>query len=189
MVVRKNIGFKRRRQALTNYRKRLALVKSNVERIALRRSNRRIIAEVIRYEPTGDKIVAYVDSNQLAAFSWPARSNRSTAYLTGLLLAKTLAKKQLNRNDYILDIGLSSPVKNSTPFTFAKGCIDGGIKLRSGVEVDEKVYGLVSAYSTQLKKDDDATYKKQFSAYLKDGIAPETLEHLFKQTKEKIMKS
>ena len=124
MPTTKNIGFRRRYQALTNYKRRLALVKSGIERIAVRKSNRRIVAQLIRYEEQGDKVLVYIDSSKLKEFNWPARSNRATAYLTGLLLARTVSKKAKPNTEYILDIGLSSPVKGSIPFTFAKGCID-----------------------------------------------------------------
>ena len=182
------IGFRRRRSALTNYKHRLALVKSEFDRIAVRKTNRRIIAEVIRYEEAGDKVLKYLDSSSLAVYKWPSRSNRLTAYLTGLLLARKVAKGSDKDSEYILDIGLSSPVKNSIPFMFAKGCTDGGLKLRSGIEVDEKVFGITSEYAKKLKQDDEAAYKKQFSKYIKDGLAPDALNALFKETKDKILK-
>ena len=189
MPVTKNIGFKRRYKALTNYKRRLALVKGSYDRVAVRKSNKRIIAEVIHYEEKGDKVLVYVDSNGLRTFNWPARSNRMTAYLTGVLLARTVAKKLKGNAEYVLDIGLSSPVKNSIPFTFAKGCVDGGLKLKSGIQLDEKSYNGTNTYAAELKKEDEDAYKKQYSAYLKAGVAPDAMDKLFTETKEKIMKS
>jgi large subunit ribosomal protein L18 len=182
------IGFKRRRTALTNYKHRLALVKSSLDRIVIRKTNRRIIAEVVHYEEKGDRVIKYLDSSALAAYKWPPRSNRATAYLVGILLAKTLSKTAGNKSEYILDIGLSSPVKNSIPFMFAKGCTDGGLKLRSGIEVDEKVFGLTSEYAQKLKKENEATYLKQFGGYLKGGFEPASLNTLLNDVKEKILK-
>ncbi len=89
----------------------------------------------------------------------------------------------------MLDIGLSSPVKNSIPFTFAKGCVDGGLKLKSGIQLDEKSYNGTNTYAAELKKEDEAAYKKQYSAYLKAGINPEAMGKLFAETKEKLLKA
>ncbi len=184
----KNIGFRRRRRALTNYKHRLALVKSPLDRIAVRKTNRRIIAEVIKYEEHGDRVLKYVDSSGLTEYKWPPRSNRLTAYLTGLLLAKRLAKDGKSNAEYILDIGLSSPVKDSIPFMFAKGCTDGGLKLKSNVAIDEKLFGLSGEYAKTLKQENSSLYEKQFGKYLKDGVQPDMLASLFKEAKERILK-
>ena len=132
------LGFKRKRKHITNYKKRFSLVKGNYSRIVIRKSNKIITGQIIKYEEQGDVILASAYSTQLLKYNWPSRSNKSTAYLTGLLLAKKAKEKKVADKEYVLDIGLSAPVKNSIPFVFAKGCIDGGIKLRSGTEIEEK---------------------------------------------------
>ncbi len=184
----KGIMFRRRREAVTNYKHRLALVKSSMDRVVVRKTNRRIIAQVIRYEEPGDKVVLHIDSSALSAYNWPGRSNRMTAYLTGMLLARKLLKNAKDSKEYILDIGLNSPVRNSIPFMFAKGCVDGGLNLRSGVAVEDKIFGLAAEYARKLKQADTAKYSRQFGKYIKDGVKPESLDALFNDTKEKILK-
>ncbi|MCL5427634.1 MAG: 50S ribosomal protein L18 [Candidatus Marsarchaeota archaeon] len=184
----RNIRFRRRREALTNYKHRLALVKSGMDRIVVRKTNRRIIAQVVRYDEHGDRILKHVESTALSAYKWPARSNRASAYLTGLLLARRILKGGGEPGrEYILDIGLSSPVKNSIPFVFARGCTDGGLKLRSGVESDDSIFSIATEYAKKLKED-NGRYARQFGRYIKDGTAPETLGDLFRETREKILK-
>ncbi len=180
------LGFKRKRKHITNYHKRFALVKGTFERIAIRRSNKRISAQIIKYEEKGDLVLASAYSEQLSKYGWPARSNKATAYLTGLLLAKDAKQKKLLDKEYILDIGLSAPVKNSVPFVFAQGCIDGGLKLRSGAKLDEKTYNASSSYATYIK-DDKEKYEKHFGGYIKQKIKPEELSSTFKIIKEKIL--
>lgn len=182
-----DVKFRRRREALTDYGKRLELVKSGVDRIVVRKTNKRIIGQIVKYSPQGDKILAYVDSNELLKMKWPSRSNRPTAYLTGLLLAKK-AKKEAS-SDHILDIGIASPVADSIPFVFAKGCIDGGMKLRGTIKIDEKKYNLAETkHIAEMKSKESSRYQKHYSAYIKEGHAPEGMSKTFNDTKEKIMK-
>ncbi len=181
--------FRRRREARTNYKSRIALVSSGLDRITVRKTSRKIVSQIFRYDEKGDVALLYADSSELSAFKWPSRSNRPTAYLLGLLLAKKIkADSKLKSAEFILDIGLSSPVKNSIPFVFAKGCIDGGIKLRSGISIDEKTYNCSDAkYAKELKEKDPEKYKKQYSAYIKAGIEADALGSLFNKTKELIL--
>lgn len=179
----RKIKFRRRREGKTNYAKRLALLKSGMYRVVVRTTNKRIIGQVVAYDPKGDKVLASADSNELKKLGWPSRANRPTAYLTGMLLAK----KFNGDKECILDIGLRSSTKGSIPFVFAKGCIDNGMKLRASLEIDESLYNATSIaeYAKQLAKDTQKL-NKQFGAYLKEGVKPEQLPELFKSVYEKI---
>lgn len=174
-----DLKFKRRRQGVTNYKKRLALVKSGLDRVVVRQSGRRVLGQIVRYDAKGDAVVASADSAELAKqYGWPSRSNRATAYLTGLLLAK----KAKREGELVLDTGLSSPVRDSIPFVFAKGCIDGGLKIIGNIEIDEKAYGAerMVKYAEALSKSQKGT--KHFGAYGK----VESLPALFKEAKAKL---
>jgi large subunit ribosomal protein L18 len=182
-----DIKFRRRSEAVTDYRKRLGLVKSGMDRVVVRKSNKRIIGQIVKYMPQGDLTLKYADSGELSKFDWHGRANRATAYLTGLLLAKKAGAD--GAKDCILDVGLASPVKDSIPFVFAKGCIDGGMKLRGTIEIDEKVYNCSNTkHITELKSKDAVKYNKHYSGYIKAGVAPENLAKAFSETKEKILK-
>ncbi len=182
----KDLKFGRRREALTNYPKRIALLKSGLERVVVRKTNSKIIGQVIAYDEKGDKVRASVDSKELVKLGWPSRCNKPTAYLAGLLLAKKADKNK----EYILDIGLSVPVKGSIPFVFAKGCVEGGMKVRGNFDMEEEVYNgsLISKYAEALKNDKEK-YMRQFGGYISKGIQPENLPNLFAQIKEKIIKA
>lgn len=181
------LKFRRRREAKTNYAKRLSLVKGNIARVVVRKSNKRVMGQIVRYEERGDVVLYSADSRELKNFGWTSRSNRSTSYLTGMLLASKI-KKEDQGKEYILDIGLSTPVANSMPFVFAKGCIDNGLKLRGTFEIDEKVYNgsLVSNYAKELKEKEAKSYEKQFSGYIKNKVGLESIPKLFEEAKAKI---
>lgn len=181
------IKFRRRREAKTDYKKRLALVKGGMARVVIRKTDRRIIGQVIRYDAKGDVVTYSADSNELKGMGWPSRSNRSTAYLTGMLLASKINAKDKG-NEFVLDIGLSSPVKNSIPFVFAKGCVDNGMKLKGKFEMDEKVYdfSMTAKYAEELKKSNAGAYNRQFGGYLKEKTAPEDMAKHFTAAKEKV---
>lgn len=183
----KNVKFRRRRSAVTDYKKRLSLVKGSIDRIVVRKTNKRILGQIVRYTEKGDMTSASVDSNELSKFKWSPRSNRATAYLTGLLLAKKVGKDE-QQKEHILDIGLSSPVKNSIPFVFAKGCADGGMKLRGTFQIDENVYNYSnSKYASELKQKDSQRYQRQYGKYLKQGSSPELLGKAFAEAKGMIL--
>lgn len=176
--------FRRRRQSLTDYKKRLALVKSGLNRVVVRRSNSRILGQVVAYEESGDKVLASVDSRELQKYGWPSRNNKPTAYLSGLLLARKAKQEQ----ELVLDIGLAVPVKGSVPFAFAKGCTDGGMKLRGRFDLPEEQYNgtLTAKYAEHLKGAE--ALKRQFGAYIAKGNDPGSLPALFKEVREKILK-
>lgn len=183
----KALDFRRRREAKTDYGKRLSLIKGNLDKVVIRKTNRRIIGEIVRYQETGDIVIAYVDSAVLASkYKWPSRSNRPTAYLTGLMLAKIAKEKKLadGNTEFVLDIGLSSPVQNSIPFVFAKGCVDGGMKLRSGIEIKEGLYNYSdTGYARKVVEEGKS---KHYGKFLKDGIKIENLGKMFEETKQKL---
>ncbi len=185
----KQLPFRRRREAKTDYKKRFASVKGGMDRLVVRKTNKRIIGHITRYTEQGDLTLAYADSSELSKMGWPPRANRSTAYLVGMLLAKkALAKPDLKDSETVLDIGLSSPVKNSVPFAFARGCVDGGLKVRSGIEMDAKVYNYSDVkYIKELREKDPEKYKRQYGSYIKEGKEPESLGALFTKTREMIL--
>jgi len=129
------VQFRRRRQEKTNYKKRLAKIKSAKLRLVIRKSNKYTRAQIVQYNKEGDKTLVSAMSSELKKFGWKhAPSNIPAAYLTGYLCG-TRAKKQ-NLNEVIVDIGLITPVHNSKIFFTLKGALDANIK----AECDEKVF-------------------------------------------------
>lgn len=174
---------KRRAQGVTDYRKRLTLLKGGLPRVIVRRSNRGIRMQVAEYEANGDKVLTTVNSSELSKFGWMPKRNTPTAYLTGVLLAKKA--KDLKSKEFVLDIGLYRPSKASILFAAAKGAIDAGMGIRGNIDFDQKrIFGHhISDYSKKLGSDSVV-----FSTYRKNNFDVGSMEALVNKVKEAITK-
>ena len=122
------VKFRRRRESKTDYRKRLALLKSGKERLVVRKGNNSVTVEVVSYEPKGDKVRAFFTSVGLRKLGWKGHTgNLPSAYLAGYACGRKAVKAGVK--EAVLDIGLLSPVHGSRPFAALKGAIDAGLKI------------------------------------------------------------
>lgn len=175
------VKFKRRRQLKTDYKKRLALVKSGLPRIVVRKSAGGATAQVVEFQHQGDKTLAGAVSHELKKFGWKAGcGNLPAAYLTGLLLAKKAGKKVAG--ELILDIGRQHPAAGGRLFAVLKGAVDGGLKVRCKTEAfpsEGRIRGEhISACHSRLGA------KGGFSAY---GMEPSKISEHFDEVKRKIV--
>lgn len=181
------VAFKRRRLNLTNYRKRLALLKSRVPRLVARKSNRYVLVQCIDFTPDHDEVIAHANSKELSKYGWKPSANLSSAYLTAYICAKRALAAGVN--SVVLDSGLHTPSKGSFLFACAKGALDAGLKVPVGdIEFDEdRISGKhIAEYAKQISGSDK--YNKIFSDYIKKGIKPEQIDVLFNKVKEQISK-
>ena len=118
---------RRRREGLTDYRKRLALLRSNKTRMVVRKTNKQIIVQFVEYDEKGDKIIAQALSKELKTkFAWKhSLSSTPSAYLTGLLASNRAKENGVKK--CVLDIGRQRPVTGSNVFASLKGALDSGI--------------------------------------------------------------
>jgi len=182
------LSFRRRRANLTNYRKRLALLKSEKPRMVVRKTNRQVIVQFVNFTNDHDEVIASATSSELAQFKWKPSTNLPSSYLTAYLCANKAKKKGVK--SAVLDSGLHTPSKGSFLFAAAKGAKDAGIDIPVGdIEInEERISGKhVSDYAKSLSGSDE--YNKRFSKYIKEGVKPEEIYNIFKQVKEKISKS
>lgn len=176
----------RRATSMTNYKRRVSLLKGGFLRVVVRKTNRNIIMQIVEYKVDGDIILKGVNSSELIKYGWDPRCNIPTAYLTGLLLSKKFNDKD---KELVLDTGLSNPIKGSIIFAGAKGCIDFGLKLKSNIEFDEeRLSGKHISKFALLIKDDNTHYKNQFSKYKEVKFDPEKIDSKFVEIKDKIIK-
>merc|ERR1712020_11967 len=104
-----------------------------------------------------------------------------------------------------LDVGLTRTTTGNKVFGALKGALDGGLdiphsnKRFPGYDTEAKefdaethcgyIFGSnIKEYMESLKEEDDETYAKQFSKYIKEGIEPENLEDLYADVHEAIRK-
>jgi len=180
------VPFRRRREFVTNYRKRLAALKSGLPRIVVRKSTRSVTVQFVVFQTDGDKVLVSVNSNELKKYGWSPRANLPTAYLTGMLCA--LKAKKLISGKSILDIGLSTATKGSFAFAALKGVLDSGMEVSHNYEFDEeRIKGThIATYASQLKNKQEQ-YKRQFGNYLKEGVEPENIVEIFENVKNKLL--
>jgi len=85
---RYKVPFRRRREGLTNYRKRRKLIISRKPRLVVRKTNKHVIAQVVVAKPQGDVTIAGADTRALAKLGGKAtRTTRRRRIYLGLLWA------------------------------------------------------------------------------------------------------
>lgn len=97
-----------------------------------------------------------------------------------------------------LDVGLARTSTGARIFAAMKGAVDGGLNIPHsinrfpGYDSSSKQYDAaahrgrimgqhVSAYMKSMQEEDEDTYKRHFSRYLKEGLNADGLENMYKQ--------
>jgi large subunit ribosomal protein L18 len=160
------VPFKRRLKGLTDYRARLKLLRSKKPRLVIRKTNTRLIAELIEYNPSGDRVLAYATTDELGKFGWNfSKKNTPSAYLLGFLIGKKALKKGVK--EVVLDVGLQT--KGSRIYAFLKGAIDAGLHVPHSEDVlpsEERIKGKHIEEAVKNIKN-----KNQFSKVKPSGIS------------------
>lgn len=179
------VPLKRRRKKLTDYAKRVDLLKSNKPRIVVRKSGLHILVQIASPSNEGDKIIAQVSSKELGKYKWPDKCNTPSAYLAGYLCGKKALKAKINAA--ILDTGLQTITTGNIIFAAVKGAQDAGmdIPMGEGMISEDRLNGKhIAEYAKSIKGTEK--YDKQFSAYLKAKVKPEELPELFEKVKKEL---
>ncbi|WP_460123702.1 50S ribosomal protein L18 [Stetteria hydrogenophila] len=187
---RYRVPWRRRREGKTNYYKRVKLILSGKPRFVVRRTNKYIIVQVVEAKIQGDHVIAAAHSRELVKrYGWLGGTKSTpAAYLTGLLAGFRARKAGVT--EAVLDIGLAKPVRGSRVFAALKGGLDAGLKIPHSEEIlpsIERIRGEhIAAWAKKLKEEDPEFYKRQFSDYLRRGLAPEDLTSHFDEVLSKI---
>lgn len=152
----KRLDRRRRRESKTNYTKRLILLKSNLPRLVVRKTNKYILLQIVESVNAQDKITQVVSTKELLKHGWPKEKAGSlkslaAAYLAGILLAKKAGDKKV-----ILDTGLVPSTKGSRVYAAVKGAAEGGLDVPHNEEIlptDEMInkYDFVEKVKGALK--------------------------------------
>ncbi len=182
--------LKRRRELKTDYHQRLALLKSGLPRLVVRKSLRYILAQIVEYDPKGDKVLFSVLSKKLRDFGWNfSFANTPAAYLTGLIVGYEALKRGVKKA--VLDIGLQRSTKGNRIYALVKGCLDAGLEVPCSEAVipsEERIRGEhIANFARMLKENDPQKFKRQFSRYLKLNLDPCELPSVFESVRQKII--
>ena len=178
---RKSVQFRRKREGRTNYNRRLKILLSRKPRIVIRSSLKNMTAQIISYEPKGDKVLAGVHSSSLKKYGWPAsRGNIPSAYLTGYLLGKLAASKGIG--EAVVDTGLIKPVSGGRLYACVKGAIDAGMSIPVQEDVLPKKERIIGTHIADHSKNS----KSGFSEYSRNNVNPADINRLFEKVKSTI---
>ena len=137
------VPHRRRREGKTDYRKRLALLKSRKLRFVVRKTNQSVTCQVVEYGHAGDRTLVQASSFELKKLGWTGPTgNIPAAYLTGMLCARKALQKKCT--EAILDMGLCRATKGNRVFAALKGAIDGGLNIPHSKEAfpsDDRIAG------------------------------------------------
>jgi len=188
---RYKVPLKRRRKGLTNYYKRIKMLKSGKPRLVVRRTTKHVIAQLVIAKPQGDVTLVAAHSKELVKkFGWLGSTNNTPAsYLVGLIIGY---KSQIvGVKEAILDIGLFRAIKGARVFAVAKGAIDAGLYIPCGEDIlpdESRIRGEhIASYAKILSSSSPEKYQQQFSLYIKKGLPPEKLPEHFEEVKKAII--
>jgi large subunit ribosomal protein L18 len=136
------IQLKRRREKKTNYKKRLALLKSEKHRLVIRKRLSNISVQFINFDSKGDQTIAHAFSAELKKLGWTKTGNIPAAYLTGLLAGKRAKEKKIE--EAVLDLGLQTSTKGSRLYAALKGVLDSGVNIPHSESIlpsDDRIKG------------------------------------------------
>ncbi len=186
---RYRVKFRRRREGKTDYRKRLALLKSGMPRLVVRRSNRYITVQLVEYDPKGDRTIVGAHSKELTRYGWKySGKNVPAAYLTGYLAG--LRAVRAGYREAVLDLGRFPSTPGSRLYAALKGALDAGLQVPHSEEVlpaDDRVRGEhISSWAEELREAREDLYKRQFSGYIEGGADPTDMGRIFDSVLERL---
>jgi len=142
---------------LTDYRRRLKLLRGQMPRAVVRISNTRTTCQLVTWAADGDLVeVTVTGSDLVKKYGWP--SNRSlksvpASYLVGYAMGK--AAVAAGSSEAVLDIGLAASTRGGRVYAALKGMSDAGLEIPhsddvypdedrlNGAHVDDKIAGEV----------------------------------------------
>jgi large subunit ribosomal protein L18 len=138
--------YARREHGLTDYRRRLKLLRGGQPRAVVRVTNTQVICQLVTYEPDGDKVVAASTGATIVSdFKWPkdvSRKSIPACYIAGMALAQKATAA--GHSSAVLDIGLGASTKGNRVFAALKGMVEGGLEIPHGEDIlpdDDRIAG------------------------------------------------
>ena len=186
---RYNLPYRRRREGKTDYKNRIALIRSGSPRFVVRPSNEHIIVQVIEAQVEGDKVIASAHSKELASkYDWRGScSNIPAAYLSGYLAG--LKASKLDVKKAVLDIGLKRSTRGAKIFAALKGGVNAGLDIPYSdtiVPNEERIRGEHIVNYAKLLSKTPELYEKMFTLYHRKKLKPEDVPTHFDEVKSKI---
>ncbi len=182
------IPFHRRGMAKTNYKKRLALLKSKRTRLVVRPTLKNSYVQFVDFRLQGDIVRCACSTHEIKKAGWKAATgNLPSAYLTGLLAGQKARAKGIT--DAVLDLGLMQSIKASRVYACVRGVLDAGIKVPCSEDVlppHERISGEHIASFAKMVQTDSSRYAHQYASLQKRGFNASTIVSHFADVKKRI---
>jgi|SRR3989344_3331155 len=129
---------KRRLKRKTDYKSRLALLKSEMPRLVVRKTNRYLIAQIVKTEISQDYVLLSKSTKDLLSLGWPIEKsgslkNLNAAYALGFKIGTEAQKNKVK--EVILDFGMHRNKHKSRIYSLLKGALDSGLKIEHSPNV------------------------------------------------------
>jgi Ribosomal protein L18 len=125
--------LRRKREGVTDYRKRLNLLKSESPRLVVRISSRGFVGQIVEYDPDGDLVRATVNSPTMKKHLGISGNNTQVCYAAGYFLGKKALKMDINYA--ILDNGRHHLIPGGRITSVLKGMLDAGLEVPCSEEI------------------------------------------------------
>ncbi|MGY8728874.1 MAG: 50S ribosomal protein L18 [Candidatus Poseidoniales archaeon] len=123
--------FRRRKAGLTDYRRRLKLLRGRKPRAVVRISNSRTTCQLVDWSVSGDLVKISVTGSELSKkYGWPedfSKKSVPASYLVGFAMGKAALAQ--GAEAAVLDIGLAASSPGNRVFSALKGMIDAGLEI------------------------------------------------------------
>jgi large subunit ribosomal protein L18 len=155
--------FRRRKAGVTDYRRRLKLLRGRVPRAVVRISNTRTTCQLVSWAADGDLVSVNVTGSDLVKkYGWPeGRSLKSVpaSYLVGFAMGKAAIAS--GADEAVLDLGLAANSRGSRVYAALKGMCDAGLDIPHSEEVFPDEDRLNGAHiDEKIAKDIESTKSK-----------------------------
>lgn len=135
---------RRRRQGRTDFRHRLALLKSRKPRLVVRATHNNTLVQFIEYDENGDRVQGSAQALDLKALGWKDvhTGNLPAAYLAGMLAGRRAKKAGVD--EAVFDIGHQTPLPGSRIFAALAGVVEAGVQVPHSEEVlpaEDRLHG------------------------------------------------
>lgn len=149
------VPFRRKREGKTDYKRRMGLLKSNINRVVVRLKNNSCVVQLVKYSEKGDVNLVNTNSIELKKMGWEnGLGNLPAAYLTGYMFGKNAQK--VGFKEGIFDLGMRKMIKGSRLVVLMKGVIDSGFEVPADIEEylpsEERIKGKHIAQYSNLKE-------------------------------------
>lgn len=145
---------KRKREGVTDYRKRYRTVKSGTTRLVVRYSGKGVSAQIVKYGNPSDIIVASVTDKSLKKMGLEVKGNSvPVCYAVGYAIGKKA--KDHGIENAILDTGRKHPTKGGRITAVLRGAVDSGLEIPHDSEIlpdDHRINGEHLKKKMDMKK-------------------------------------